>query len=414
MLKSSGEATIGNHAIELGLVEAGLELATAYPGVSGSEILPGIIEFSRRKEINVYTEWSTNEKCAFEVAYGAAVAGRKAACLMSQAGLNVAFPAVRHALEKPIQGALAIVCCDDPGLQSSQTGQDTRLLAALFRIHLFDPASPKEARDAAYHALHYSFEQKKPVILRSTHRVSHARQFMPFLKPGARKPPLDEGIKIEGGRRLGVSASTRPNRLCAGCPHRATFYAMRRASPDAVFTGGIGCSTLGISMGAVDTCIDMGGSVALASGFYESLRQDNATVPIIASVDDSIFFHASLSPLYDAVRSGKRFLLVVMDIGTKAVKGMEPTPQDGIATGGRFTPMVPIEGVLRGLGIDFVRILDPLDVPAMVQGIHDALTYLRDEADRPAVIITRQECPSKQEGKGLLRPRKKRLIKNEA
>jgi TPP-dependent indolepyruvate ferredoxin oxidoreductase alpha subunit len=356
---------IGNHAIALGLVEAGLELVSACPATPIAGILSGIIELSGREKSNVYTELSTNEKCAFEVAYGAANMGRKAACLMKQAGLHVALPSVLHALEKPMQGALVLVFCDDPGSQYSQMEQDTRLLAALFRIHLFDPASPSEARDVAYHALHYSFEQKKPVIL------------------------LSIAVMSESAKRA---------RLSAGCPHRAIFFAVRCASPDAVFTGDTECSTLSIANEAVSSCIDKSGGVTMASGFYESFRQDNEAVPIIASVGHSTFLRTSLPALYDAVRSGKKFLLVIMDNGTKAAAGMHPLPQGGITVDGRFTTVVSLEGLLGGFGIDFVRILDPFDVPAMVQGIRDALKYLRDDADRPAVIIARRECHAATEG----------------
>jgi hypothetical protein len=69
----------------------------------------------------VHTEWSTNEKCALEVAFGAASIGKKAACFMKQVGLNVAFASLMKAFERPIDGGLVIVSCDDPGPQSSQT-----------------------------------------------------------------------------------------------------------------------------------------------------------------------------------------------------------------------------------------------------------------------------------------------------
>jgi indolepyruvate ferredoxin oxidoreductase alpha subunit len=70
------EVMIGNFAMARGLVEAGLELAAAYPGTPSSEILPGIIEFNRRENRNIHAEWSTNERCAMEVAFGAALSGR--------------------------------------------------------------------------------------------------------------------------------------------------------------------------------------------------------------------------------------------------------------------------------------------------------------------------------------------------
>ncbi len=509
------EVMIGNFAIARGLVEAGVEIAAAYPGTPSSEILPGIIEWNRREKRGIHAEWSTNERCAFEVAFGAATIGAKAVCMMKQVGLNVAFSSLLQGKRKVMKGGLVIVSCDDPGPQSSQTEQDTRLLAALFSIPVFDPASPKEASDVAYHALEYSYKHKTPVIVRSTHRVSHAREAVPLFPFGTRRVRLDEGIKeiskLKARGRLGIVASgmsysiaedvlsgigaekdvslckavqvfpvnpdlagfvkqvdhvlvleetdsvleamiekgarvfgrrngyvpsageltfdvvrevvetvmielgmketafkpdlsieealkdiriaPRPPKLCAGCPHRSSFYAMKTAFPDAIFPGDIGCYTLGTSLGAVDTCIDMGSGVTLASGFSDTLIQDNALVPIIASIGDSTFFHACLPPLYDAVRHKKKFILVIMDNSTTAMTGMQPTPQSGLAADGSQAYSMKIEDIVRGFGIDFLKIIDPYDMALMIQTIRDAFLYLKESKDAvPAVIIARREC----------------------
>ena len=199
---------IGNQAIARGLVEAGLEIAAAYPGTPSSEILPGVVYFKNMEGLKIHTEWSSNELCAFEVAFGAAAyGGARAACFMKQVGLNVAFPALLKAREKVLEGGLVIVSCDDPGPQSSQTEQDTRLLAALFGIPVFDPASPEEAADVAYYALNWSFKNKIPVIIRSTHRVSHARQSIDLYKPGDRTATLREGVCAGSGKTFGIVAS---------------------------------------------------------------------------------------------------------------------------------------------------------------------------------------------------------------
>jgi indolepyruvate ferredoxin oxidoreductase, alpha subunit len=515
------EVMIGNHAIARGLIEAGLDLAAAYPGTPSSEILPGIIRFNDREKGSAYAEWSTNERCAFEVAFGAAVSGKQAACMMKQVGLNVAFPSLLRGKNKSMKGALVIVSCDDPGPQSSQTEQDTRLLACLFGIPLFDPASPGEAGDAAYYALKYSFEHKTPVILRSTHRVSHAREAVPLYPPGQRNVVLREGVQTGRGRKLGIVASgmssslafdvltglrveedvslykvirvipkdpgmadfvkasekilvieetdavleamigggnkilgrrngyvpsegeltydvvrnvieralaemgiwgkdreefvpdkaiaealtdvpflSRPPKLCAGCSHRASFYAMRQAFPDAVFPGDIGCYTLGISMGAVDTCLDMGSGVTFASGFYDTFIQDGKRVPIIASIGDSTFFHACLTPLYDAVLKRKRFILVALDNSTTAMTGMQPTPQTGKGADGTAVHSIRIEDILTSFGIGFLRIVDPYDVPGVIDTVREAYAWLESDGQTPAVIIARRECILLSKGKG--------------
>ena len=512
------EVMIGNFAIARGLVEAGLELAAAYPGTPSSEILPGVVEFNRREKGNIHAEWSTNERCAMEVAFGAALSGRKAACMMKQVGLNVAFPPLLRGRGKRLEGALVIVCCDDPGPQSSQTEQDTRLLCALFDIPVFDPASPKEAGDVAYYALEHSFQRKTPVIVRSTHRVSHAREAIELYTPGTRKVKLDEGMKLQGGKKLGivtagmshsitmdviselgmsdqlslykvvqvfplvkrlkafvesvdhvlvveetdstlemligngnkvfgrangyvpgageltydvvrgiveriteeigigkksfaadlhieealqgVTIPPRPPKLCAGCSHRASFHAMSYAYPEAIFPGDIGCYTLGIAQGAVDTCIDMGGGVTLAAGFYDTFSQDNNVIPILASVGDSTFFHACLPPLYDAVEKKKKFTLVILDNSTTAMTGMQPTPQSGITADGTHGNSLKIEDVVKGFGIEFLRVLDPYDLSLMMSTLKDAQAYLAGENSAPAVIIARRACLLSAKGKG--------------
>jgi indolepyruvate ferredoxin oxidoreductase alpha subunit len=151
---------------------------------------------------------------------------------------------------------------------------------------------------------------------------------------------------------------------------------MRYAFPEAVFPGDIGCYTLGIAQGAVDTCLDMGSGITVASGFHDTYVQDGALVPIIASTGDSTFFHACLASLYDAVQKQKRFILVIMDNGTTAMTGMQPTPQTGITADGTYTHAMKIEDVVRGLGVEFLRILDPYDIPLMISTIREAYDYL--------------------------------------
>jgi indolepyruvate ferredoxin oxidoreductase, alpha subunit len=144
-------------------------------------------------------------------------------------------------------------------------------------------------------------------------------------------------------------------------------------------------------MGAVDTCIDMGGGVTLAGGFYDAFSQDGKSPPILASVGDSTFFHACLPPLYDAVKTGKKFILVIMDNGATAMTGMQPTPQTGVRADGVQGHAVPIEEVVRGFGVNFLRILDPYGGMEMVSVIREAEDYLEREPG-PAVIIARREC----------------------
>ncbi len=167
---------LGNDAIALGLIEAGCRVVTAYPGTPSSEILAGVVKFKKQLNRDVYTEWSANEKVAFEVALAASWSGLRAAVAMKQVGLNVAADPLFSAAYTGVVGGFVIVVCDDPGPQSSQTEQDSRLLALTAKVPVFDPSTPAEALAMTAEALHLSERHRIPVILRPTTRVCHAVQ----------------------------------------------------------------------------------------------------------------------------------------------------------------------------------------------------------------------------------------------
>jgi indolepyruvate ferredoxin oxidoreductase alpha subunit len=189
-----------------------------------------------------------------------------------------------------------------------------------------------------------------------------------------------------------LKVQPRPPKLCAGCPHRASFFAMKYVFPEAIFPGDIGCYTLGTVQGAVDTFLDMGSGVTFAAGFYDAFNQDTKVIPILASVGDSTFFHACLPPLYDAVQKEKKFILVIMDNGTTAMTGMQPTPQTGVTVDGIATRSIKIESIVKSFGVSFLRTVDPYDVPLMVGTIREAFDYLKQEKSTTAAIIARREC----------------------
>ena len=170
------EIFLGNGAIALGLMEAGCQVMTSYPGTPSSEILPEAIRLVKSEGLNTYVEWSTNEKVALDNAFAAAISGKRAACCMKQVGLNVAADTLMSAVYMGTVGGLVIISCDDPGPHSSQTEQDTRFMARLAKIPILDPATPEEARAMAAIAMELSEEFRIPFILRPAIRVCHARQ----------------------------------------------------------------------------------------------------------------------------------------------------------------------------------------------------------------------------------------------
>jgi indolepyruvate ferredoxin oxidoreductase alpha subunit len=545
------EIFLGNGAVALGLVEAGCQVVTSYPGTPSSEILPEVVRLVKSEGLNTYVEWSTNEKVALDNAYAAAISGKRAACCMKQVGLNVAADSLMSAAYIGTTGALVIISCDDPGPHSSQTEQDTRLMARLAKVPVLDPSNPEEARDMAKFAMDLSEEFSIPVILRPAIRVCHARQNLSWdtlknnekkasfekdpgrwaatprfrlvlhgqlneklkkigerfegltaynfhdLTPGKEYPlgiiaggvpysvvrdildeegrkdipllkigtpyPFPEGLALEfmgacekvivieetdtvieyflrdrekvlgrlsghvpsegelvpqviyglvskvlesldlkpfaddGDREAfelvqGLGLPIRKPTLCPGCPHRASFFAIRKARPKAIFTSDIGCYTLGLNLGAVDTCLDMGAGITLASGFYHSFDQDQVKQPIVATIGDSTFYHSGTAGLLNAVYNDARFILVILDNAITAMTGMQPTPGLGIRADGRMGKAIPLEKVVAGCGVDFIEVIDPYDIKATTKLIKKANEYVNDPDGGIAVIIARHPC----------------------
>ncbi|MEO2813255.1 indolepyruvate ferredoxin oxidoreductase subunit alpha, partial [[Eubacterium] siraeum] len=162
---------MGNGAIALGALAAGVNLVAGYPGTPSSEILETI---SKYRHDGVYIEWSVNEKAAMEVAAAAAYSGARAMVTMKQVGLNVAADPLMSLAYVGVKVGMVIVSADDPGPISSQTEQDTRRFADFCRIPVFDPSSPEEAYKMIGEAFEYSEKYNTPVLFRPTTRVCHA------------------------------------------------------------------------------------------------------------------------------------------------------------------------------------------------------------------------------------------------
>ncbi len=167
----SKKYVMGNGAIALGALSAGVNLVSGYPGTPSSEIIETVAKYPCE---GTYVEWSVNEKAAMEVAAAAAYSGARAMVTMKQVGLNVASDPLMSLAYVGVKGGMVVVSADDPGPISSQTEQDTRRFAEFARIPVFDPSSPEEAFDMVQEAFLCSEAYKTPVILRPTTRIDHA------------------------------------------------------------------------------------------------------------------------------------------------------------------------------------------------------------------------------------------------
>ena len=165
------ELLMGNEAIALGAMMAGVKVVAGYPGTPSTEVLETI---AKRNSGSIHVEWSTNEKAALEVAAGAAYTGARALVTMKQVGLNVASDPLMSLNYVGVKGGMVVYVADDPGPISSQTEQDTRHYGKFAMIPVFDPTSPEEAYEMIQEAFEYSEKYGRPVFFRATTRVCHS------------------------------------------------------------------------------------------------------------------------------------------------------------------------------------------------------------------------------------------------
>lgn len=526
---------LGNEAIARGLLENGCAVATSYPGTPASEILSSLAALQKKHQIAMHSQWAVNEKVALEIAYAAAICGLRSAVSMKQVGLNVASDPLMSAAYMGNKGGFIVISADDPGPHSSQTEQDSRMMAMTAKIPVLDPDSPEQAGEMTGLAFEMSETFEIPVMIRPTTRICHSRQAIvagqfprnekqpvfeknparwaatpkfrhqlhgeldkkmalisgyektaPLrLNPNARAEraivvsgvaaahvkeilqnlkmlwneiplyqviqpfPLHAGFithlrdsfqeilvieetmpviemqiadrsrvrgkmsgavpcvgeltpeSIEDMIRTFAGLSPQKNpippavpgrrpTLCAGCPHRAAFFAIRKAAPKGIYTSDIGCYTLGLNLGAVDTVLCMGAAVSQAAGFYHAFKGEKKRPDIVATLGDSTFFHAGIPPLIDAFVQNVRFVLVILDNRTTAMTGSQPTPACGRGACGEALHSADIESLVRGCGISFCKVGDPYRTDEFIQIMKEALRYSRETG--PAVVISRHPC----------------------
>ncbi len=160
----------GNEAIALGAWEAGVRVASGYPGTPSTEIMENFATYE-----GVYAEWAPNEKVGLEVAIGASFAGARALATMKHVGVNVAADPLFTVAYTGVRGGLVIITADDPQMHSSQNEQDNRNYAFAAKVPLFEPADPAEAKTMMPRAYALSEELDTPVLFRITTRIAHVK-----------------------------------------------------------------------------------------------------------------------------------------------------------------------------------------------------------------------------------------------
>ncbi|MFZ1127696.1 indolepyruvate ferredoxin oxidoreductase subunit alpha [Methanoregula sp.] len=176
----------------------------------------------------------------------------------------------------------------------------------------------------------------------------------------------------------------RPPILCAGCHHRAAFYAMKRVFKEsAIYPSDIGCYTLGLQLGAVDTTICMGASITVGSGISHS----DASHDVVCTIGDSTFLHTGIQGLMNAVYNGADMTVVILDNRITAMTGHQPNPNTGITATGTESPPISLDAICRSCGVTFVETVDPYDLTGMLRVLEEA-----KKKKGVRVIIAKQMC----------------------
>ncbi|MEE1208414.1 MAG: hypothetical protein U0K60_00095, partial [Parafannyhessea umbonata] len=221
------EFLMGNEAMALGALSAGVDVVAGYPGTPSTEIIETV---AKRNPGDVYVEWSVNEKAALEVAAGASYAGARSLVTMKCVGLNVAADPLMSLEYIGVKGGMVIVVADDPGPISSQTEQDTRTFAQFSKVPCLDPSGVADAYQMMRDAFALSEELHSPVFLRPTTRVDHGYEAIDVLEPEDYLKSKPEGFVKDSSKwvifpRLSVQAHARIERRNAGLSHELSSYA---------------------------------------------------------------------------------------------------------------------------------------------------------------------------------------------
>lgn len=545
---------MGNEALARGAIEAGVRVCAAYPGNPSSEIIASLAGVAH--ELNLYVEWSVNEKVAMEVAAGASFAGLRSLVAMKHNGLNVAVDFLFNLAMSGCKGGMVMVICDDPLALSSGNEQDIRAYAKMLDLPLLQPSNFNEGKQMMRFAFDLSEELGIPVLVHSVTRFSHARGnvtlgeiprdvpkpffdtskgifpkpiedthpalhkklaragraleasgFNSYLGPEAPEllvvtcgsgvvyvkealvnleatervgvlklggtwplpqdfllehlpkcdrilffeevdPFVEDNVKAlcaQHGAELGIKtfmgkaggqvptwgentadvamgtiaqalgityepprpaqyaeeaaetvaamATFRTLGLCAGCPHRATYWAIKNAlaldGRQGFTFGDIGCYAQGrgpSGFGVMKTMHAMGSGAGLADGFGQ-LRRFGAEQPVLAVCGDSTFFHAVIPAILNARYNNANLLMLVLDNSATAMTGFQPHPGVGRNAMGETAPVVEIADVCRAIGAEVVQ-MDPFDVNETTETIYQLLQDL----DGIKVLVLKQEC----------------------
>lgn len=269
-----------------------------------------------------------------------------------------------------------------------------RFLEGLDEVLCIEELDPVIERELTYICGKYQLPVK--ILGKLTHHVANAgentRDSVSACLYRFLELPLPERETLPTPPELPV----RPPVLCSGCPHRASFYAVKKAmqGKKTIFCGDIGCYTLGNAMplDMVDTCLCMGAGLNIAQG----VGRIEPDTTCFAFVGDSTFFASAITGVVNAVYNQANMVLIVLDNSTTAMTGHQPHPGTGHTMMGEIVAKVSIEAVLRGIGLTTVETMDPLDLEASVDCVKRVAAEPGVKAiifKSPCIAITKPDKP---------------------
>ncbi len=309
-----------------------------------------------------------------------------------------------------LRGDRGVIASGIAGLYAEEAVADLGLDLSVLRVGAF-PAPSRMIKQLLQHVSRVLVvEELEPVLEEQVERIAlETCPEVEILGKGeyiSREGELDflkvrnavarmEGLPAKSERQIKAADEILPQRppaLCPGCSHRATYYAMRKAfGKNAVYPSDIGCYTMAVNMGTVDTCLCMGASITLASGIKFAGEKE----PVCCSLGDSTFLHGGLTGLLNAAYNRARITVTVLDNSTTAMTGHQPHPGTGFTATGEPTTQVSLEAVSRALGAGLVETIDPYDLDSAIDGFKRA-----KEFSGLSVIIARQACVIKSRRSG--------------
>jgi indolepyruvate ferredoxin oxidoreductase alpha subunit len=313
---------LGNDAVARGLYEAGVCVASSYPGTPSTEITEALAEYGE-----CYCEWAPNEKVALETAFGASLGGRRAFCAMKHVGLNVAADPLFTLSYTGVGAGLVIVVADDPGMHSSQNEQDSRHYAIAAKLPMLEPSDSEECYEFAKYAFDLSEEYDTPVLLRMCTRVAHSRS---LVNTGERHVPeiipyeknIAKYVMMPGNaiRRHPMVEERERNiaRLAETSPLNSARYAPNGRGGLGVITSGTAYQYVREALGDDVSVLKLGIVNPLPEALIRSFAENTGRLAVVEELDPIIESHVRALGL---AASGKDILPICGEFSPNLVAG---------------------------------------------------------------------------------------------